>query len=165
MKFRCEHRFANISLSEFERLYFSEEFNVALCKAVNLQRTLVSRDEANGRLKRVVKVAPDREIPAPAARILGSNKIEYTETIEYSLGSGRVNWSTVSSVMTDKVDSRGTVSFSSIGGQVVRTVEGDVTVRIPLVGGTVEKFIIADIEKSYERAAEFTRTWIASHPA
>lgn len=162
MKFRCEHRFLGLTLAEYEAVYFDEEFNVALCKAVNLQRSLISIDTTNGRLRRVVKVAPDREIPGPAAKILGTNKIEYTETIEYTFGSGRATWSTVSSVMTDKVDSRGTVSFSAIGGQMVRTVDGDVTVKIPFVGGTVERFIIADIEKSYDRASDFTRTWLAN---
>ena len=162
MKFRCEHRFQGISLYDYERLYFDEEFNVALCRQVNLQRTLISRDESNGRVKRVVKVAPDRQIPAPAAKILGASKIEYTETIEHTFGAGKAVWSTVSSIMTDKVDSRGTVAFAASGSDVVRTVEGDVTVKITFVGGTVERFIIDDIEKSYEKASEFTRNWIAS---
>lgn len=165
MKFRCEHRFNGISLADYEKLYFDEDFNISLCNQVKLQRTLVSRDESNGRLRRVVKVAPDREVPAPAAKVLGSNKIEYTETIEYVFGSGRATWSTVSSIMTDKVDSRGTVSFSAVGGQVVRTVDGDVTVKIPFVGGVVEKFIIADVEKSYDQASDFTRQWIAKKGA
>ncbi len=161
MKFRCEHRFPGLTLAEYEELYFDETFNIALCEQVGLARTLISRDIGNGKIRRVVKVAPAREIPAAAAKVLGSSKIEYTETVDYVFGSGRGQWSTVSSVMTDKVDSRGTVAFAQSGGQVVRTVEGDVTVKLPFLGGTVEKFIVSDVEKSYEKAAEFTRGWLA----
>lgn len=165
MKFRCEHRFSGLTLTAYEELYFDEAFNGALCGEVGLTRTLVSRDLEGGKIRRVVKVAPDREIPAPAAKVLGAAKIEYTETVEYTFGSGRAVWSTVSSVMTDKVDSRGTVQFSESDGAVVRTVEGDITVKIPLLGGMVEKFIVADVEKSYEKAAAFTRSWLAKHPS
>ncbi len=162
MKFRCEHRFSGITLAAYEQMYFDETFNTALCKELGLTRALVSLDNKDGRIKRVVKVAPNREIPAPAAKILGSAKIEYTETVEYVFGSGRADWSTVSSVMTDKVDSRGTVRFAESGDAVVRTVDGDVTVKIALFGGTVEKFIVSDVERSYEKAAEFTRGWLAN---
>lgn len=161
MKFRCEHRFSGITLADYEQLYFDEAFNIALCNQVGLQRGLISRDVSNGKIHRVVKVAPDREIPAPAAKILGSAKIEYTETVDYVFGSGKGQWSTVSSVLTDKVDSRGTVQLSESYGQVVRVIEGDVTVKMMIVGSTVEKFIISDVEKSYDKAAEFTRQWLA----
>ena len=66
--------------------------------------------------------------------------------------------------MTDKVDSRGTVRFAERDGAVVRSVDGDVTVKITLLGGTVEKFIVSDVERSYEKAAEFTRYWLSKHP-
>jgi len=131
---------------------------------LGLTRTLISREVKDGKIRRVVKVAPDREIPAPAAKVLGAAKIEYTETVEYVLGSGQAQWSTLSSVMTDKVDSRGTVRFAQTGDDVVRSVDGDVTVKIPFLGGTVEKFIVSDVEKSYDKAAAFTRSWLAKHP-
>ncbi|HQY62939.1 MAG: DUF2505 domain-containing protein [Myxococcales bacterium] len=164
MKFRCEHRFTGITLAQYEKMYFDEAFNTELCKVLGLTRSVVSYDVTDTKVKRVVRVAPNREIPAPAAKILGAAKIEYTETIEYVFGSGKADWSTVSSVMTDKVDSRGTVRFAERDGAVVRSVDGDVTVKITLLGGTVEKFIVSDVERSYEKAAEFTRDWLSKHP-
>lgn len=164
MKFKCEHRFAGLTQAQYEDLYFDEEFNIALCKEVGLARTLLRREIQAGKLRRDVKVGADREIPPAAAKILGASKIEYTETVDYTMGSFRGTWSTLSSVMTDKVDSRGTFAFQTSGDGVNRVIEGDVTVKIPFVGGVVEKFIIADVEKSYEKAAEFTRRWLSSHP-
>lgn len=160
MRFKAEHRIRGISLEDFEKLYFDESFNEALCKTVKLHRTLMARTVQAGKLHREVKVAAEREIPPAAARILGGSRLEYTEYLDYPIGSHRGTWKTISSLMTDKVDSAGTFGFRSEGGQVVRTVEGDVTVKIMLVGKVVEQFIAADIEKSYAQAAEFMQKWI-----
>jgi len=160
MRFRVEHVFKNITLAQYEKLYFDEDFNNALCKEVKLARTLVERNADDKHIHRVVTVGPDREIPAPAAKILGASKIEYTEHIDYDFGAYRGNWKTISSLMTDKVDTKGTFQFSDAGGGVRRVVDGDIKVKIFGVGGVVERFIVADIEKSYDRAADFTQKWI-----
>ena len=160
MKFRVQHSFSNISMAEYEKLYFDEDFNTALCTAVKLARTLVSREVKGGHISRVVTVGADREIPAFAAKLLGSNRIEYTEHLEYDFGSGRGTWKTKSSLLTDKVNCHGTIAFSESGSKVTRVVDGDIKVKIFGVGGVVEKFIVADIEKSYDRAAAFTQDWI-----
>ncbi len=160
MRFKAEHRIRGISLADFEKLYFDEAFNEALCKAVKLHRNLVARTIQGGKLHREVKVAAEREIPAAAAKILGGSRLEYTEYLDYPLGSFRGTWKTISSLMTDKVDSSGTFGFRAEAGQVVRTVEGEVTVKILFVGKVVEQFIAADVEKSYAHAAEFMQRWI-----
>ncbi len=163
MKFRVEHLMKDISLANYEKLYFDEEFNTALCKAVKLSRTLDKRDLKDGFLKRSVRVGPEREIPAPVAKILGASRIEYTEHLEYKMGSNKGTWKTVSSIMTDKVESSGTFEFKEHKGGVQRIVEGDIRVKIFGVGGIVEKFIVADVEKSYADAAQFTQKWISDH--
>ena len=164
MKFKSEHRFGGITLAQYEELYFNEEFNIALCQQVGLHRTLVSRDDANGKIRRVVRVAPERELPGPVAKLLGAPRLEYTETVEYSWGSGRGVWSTQMAVMSDKVDSRGTFTFATSGDGVNRTIDGDVTVRVPLIGGTIEKAVVAEVSTGYDRAADFTRQWLIKHP-
>lgn len=160
MNFRAEHRFLGISLADYEKLYFDETFNEALCKAVSLDRTLESMAEKDGTLERAVRVGPDREVPKPVAKIIGANRIEYTEYLEYTFGSYRGTWHTVSSIMSDKVDTRGTFGFQELPDGVLRWIEGEIKVRVFGVGRVVEKFIVADIERSYERAAEFTQRWI-----
>lgn len=160
MKFRVEHTFTNITLQEYEQLYFTEEFNLAMCTAVKLARTLVERTVTDNHIHRIVTVGPDREIPPAAARILGAKKIEYTEHLDYDFGSYKGTWKTISSLLTDKVDTRGTFAFTERDGKVVRVVDGVIKVNIFGVGVVVEKFIVADIVKSYERVAEFTQRWI-----
>lgn len=156
MRFRAEHIFKGIDLNAYETLYFDEAFNIAMCKAVKLARTLVKLDEKAGRIERAVKVGPDREIPPAVAKVLGVSRIEYTEHVAYTRGSYRGIWHTVSSVFTDKVESRGNFSFEAVPGGVKRIVEGEIKVKVFGVGGLIERFIVADVERSYDDAAKFT---------
>jgi hypothetical protein len=161
MEFKVEHLIKGVTLTSYESLYFNEEFNKALCEKVKLHRRLVSLTVQNGVLNRVVEVGPDREIPGPVAKILGADRIAYTEHVEYRLGSGKGSWKTISSVMTEKVESAGSFSFKETPQGVIRVVDGFVKVKIFAVGGMVEKFIAHDVEQGYQQAADFTHTWVA----
>ncbi|OGQ79636.1 MAG: hypothetical protein A2289_10380 [Deltaproteobacteria bacterium RIFOXYA12_FULL_58_15] len=149
-----------ISLADYEKLYFDEEFNVALCKQVKLSRDLIKREEKDGKLERVVRVSPDREIPKPVAKVIGSNRIEYTEYVQYEYGKHLAKWYTKSSVLSDKVETHGEVRFAEVPGGVKRILNGEITVKIFGVGKIIEKFVAADIERGYEDAAKFTQQWI-----
>ncbi|HET6346828.1 MAG TPA: DUF2505 domain-containing protein [Myxococcota bacterium] len=161
MRFRVEHTFSGISLQAYETLFFDEPFNIALCQAVKLARTLESRTLDSGRLRRATRIGPEREIPAPVPKVLGTTKFEYTEHIDYTMGSFKGTWKTVPAMMADKVESAGTFSFVARGNDVTRIVEGDVKVKIFGLGAVIERFVVADVERSYDAAADFTRQWIA----
>jgi hypothetical protein len=165
MKFRVEHVFRNIELAAYEQLYFDEAFNEALCKSVKLARAVLKRDLTNGKLERQLRVGPDRELPPAAAKFLGSNKIEYTEFVDYTFGKHSGAWRTVSAIMTDKIESSGTFGFSAKGSGVLRWVEGEIKVKMFGVGGVIEGFIVSDVKKSYEEAAKFTQGWIDTKKA
>lgn len=160
MHFRAEHTFRGITLAEYEQLYFNEAFNIALCQTVKLSRNVESIDRDEKKIKRAVKVGPDREVPKPVAKILKADRIEYTEHLDYTFGSYRGTWRTIPNLMPSKVRSEGTFSFAEAPGGVRRVVEGDIDVKILGVGGVVERFIVSDVEKSYEDAARFTQRWI-----
>lgn len=160
MKFRAEHTFKGISLADYEKLYFNEDFNIKLCQAVKLAREVIEIESDDTKIHRVVKVGPDRVLPAPVAKILGTDRIDYTEHVDYTFGDFKADWKTISSVMTDKVDSKGTLTFRETGSGVTRIVEGDIKVKLFGVGKVVERVIVAETEKSYADAAAFTQTWI-----
>jgi hypothetical protein len=161
MRFKAEHTFRGIDLPTYEKLYFDESFNVELCKATKLDRTLVKRETVGSRLVRAVKVSPEgREIPGPVAAVLGSAKFEYTEHLDYELGKYAGKWRTEPFVLKDKILSSGTVAFAAVPGGVRRVVEGDIQVKIFGVGGVIERFVVSDVERSYGKAAEFTQAWI-----
>jgi hypothetical protein len=160
MKFKAEHTFRGIDLPTYEKLYFDEPFNMALCKATGLDRSLEKLDTQGQNVVRAVKVSPQREIPAPVAKALGGAKLEYVEHMDYERGKYLGRWRTEPFVLKDKILSSGTVQFSAVPGGVRRTVEGDVTVKIFGLGGIIERFVVSDVEKSYAKAAEFTQSWI-----
>jgi hypothetical protein len=161
MHFEVEHRFTGITVADYEKLYFDEAFNEALCQSVKLERTLVKLDQQGPKLHRQVKVSPDRELPAAAAKVIGTTKIVYTEHCDYAFGGYRGTWKTVSGIMADKIASSGTFSFRQEGNAVVRRVDGDVKVNVNfMINPMIEKGILSDVEKSYQQAAEFTQRWI-----
>lgn len=160
MRFRIEHTFANVSVADYETLYFDEPFNTALCQDVKLARRLLERALTDGRLRRVATIGPQRELPRAVSKIIGSDRIEYTEHIDYQWGKYQGTWKTISSVLSDKVDCKGTFVFNQRNGGVMRVVEGEIAVKVFGIGGVVEKLIVSDIEQSYEKAATFTQRWI-----
>ncbi len=159
MKFRIEHVFTNISQSAYEELYFDEPFNEAMCKALKLERELIERTREGDNFRRVVRVTADRQIPGPLAKLVGGAKLEYTEIIDYQWGSFTGRWRSDSAILPDKIESGGTFGFDKRGDDVCRWLAGEIKAKIFGLGGILEKFVVADIEKSYGKAAEFTHTW------
>jgi hypothetical protein len=160
MKFRVEHLYEGVTFPEYEQIHFDEGFNTELSESVKLGRTLLKLDRTAERIVRHVKIEPAREIPGPVAKLLGGNKFSYVEELEYEIGKGRGRWRTITSVLTDKIDSQGTLELVSAPGGVKRVVAGEIKVGIFGVGGIVEKFVVSDVEKSYDAAAAFTREYL-----
>lgn len=162
MYFRVEHHYEGVSLEEYESLHFDEPFNVALCEAVHLRRTLVKREVVDGVLSRVVKLFPERTVPAPVVALLGVEKMEYDEVTRYEVGSWRGTWRMEPAMFGDLFASSGGFEFHALDERTVsRVFFGDLDVNVWGIGGWIEKIIIADIVRSYDLAGEFTQRYIA----
>lgn len=165
MKFVAEHAFEAVSLPAFERLFFDEAFNEAMCKQVAIERELRSREVLGQRLVREVMVYPERQVPGPIAKLIGNTKIGYSEALEYTFGDYRGTFRCTPTAMADRVTTEGIITLEARGNSVVRRVTGEVKVRVFGVGGVIERFIVADVEKSYEDAAKFTVRYLQEHGA
>lgn len=163
MKFEIRHLFSAISLEDYEQLYFDEPFNIELCRAVELDRELVSRELNRDKLTREVRISPrGRTIPAPVAKALGGSRIEYVEKIDYRFGTFEGHWESISSLMTDRISSTGTFRFEAVSTGIYRVIVGEVRVRVLGLGKVIEKAIVDDVKRSYIDAARFTEQWIAA---
>ena len=162
MKFRVQHTFQKITLADYEKLYFDEEFNQGLCKAVKLSRDIIKLQSDEREYQRVVKVGPDRQLPKPMAKVLKTDRLFYEEHLNYTWGSMSGQWRTIPMVLANKVSSEGTFAFEEVGSGVLRTVEGDISVNVLGVGSVIEKYIVEDVKRSYDEAASFTQSWIRS---
>lgn len=161
MRFDVAHTITGIHAADYERLYFDEAFNEALCAHLKLTRRLIRREEQPGHIFREVAIVPAREVPAPVAKIVGADALHYTETLDYRLGTGAGTWSTTPGALPGKITSDGRLMIEEAEGGVVRRVEGHVTVRLFGVGKMIERFIVADVERGYAEAAAFTQAWLA----
>ena len=164
MKLRAVHDFMGVSLESYERLYFSEEFNKGLCESVALERSLETLEDDGTTIHRIVAVSPDRTIPAPLAKVLKTDRIEYREILTYHKGKYVGQWQTVPPILGEKFQASGEFRFEAIDGGVRRIMAGDIVVKIFGVGGLAEKVIVSEVESSYERAAQFTREFLTKHP-
>jgi hypothetical protein len=160
MKFSIEHTFQGVSLPDYEKLYFDEAFQLAICEAVKLKRTVLKVDRTESHINRHVRVEPSREIPAPIAKVLGGEGFHYVEELEYDLGKYRGRWRIVSGMLPDKVSVSGTLELALTSSGVKRTVAGEIKVSVFGIGGIIEKFVVTDIEKGYADAAAFTVKWL-----
>jgi hypothetical protein len=161
MKFKAEHAFRNIDVARYEQLHFDPTFMVALGEAVKVTRTVLRRDLVGAKLHRETRAAADRELPAPVAKIVGANRLEYVEVLDYEMGGYRGDFKILPAFLRDKLEITGTLEFrAGPGATTTRIVTGDIQVRIFAVGGLVEKFVCAELEKSYADAARFTQGWI-----
>lgn len=164
MKFHADHVIDGISLEAYGELYFDEAFNVALCQAIALDRTTLRFERDGTRILREVDVSPrGRELPAPVAKVIGTNRFSYVEHLEVDLATHEGRWTIRPAIFSDKVKAFGTLRFVDRDGTARRVVDGTVEVSVFGIGSIVERFICADAEKSYADAAEFTRRWVREH--
>jgi hypothetical protein len=161
MKFRIEHVLQSIDLAAYERLYFDEPFQSALGEAVKIDRELLRLDRGPERIVRHVRVRPEREIPAPVAKLLGGKRLGYVDELEYEIGRYHGTWRIVPAGLAAKIAIGGTLDFAAVAGGVRRVLAGEIDVNLFGLGGLVEKLVVSNIEKSYDDAAAFTARWIA----
>ena len=161
MKLHVKHTFSGITLEQYGELYFEESFNEYLCRGVNLVRNVKEKTLDGTKLKRVTGVSPDREIPAPIAKVIKMDRLEYDEELHYDTAAFKGTWKiNVPGPIGSKFAAGGEFVFREVPGGVERELWGDVSVKVPLIGSKIEKLIMADVEKSYETAAAQTSQYI-----
>lgn len=166
MKLHVQHTFSNITLAQYGELYFEEAFNQFLCDCVNLQREVKEKTLNGNMLHRVTTVIPERQIPPAVAKAVKIDRLEYDEILDYDTTAFKGRWKIqVPGPLGKKFSAGGDFVFREVQGGVERELWGELNVKVFGVGGMIEKFIVADVVKSYELAAENTRHYIRDNPA
>jgi len=160
VKLLVEHVFEGLDCTRYEELFFDEEFNRALGEAFELGRELVKLERLPGRIVRHIRCEPKREKGSPADQAFGASRAGFYEELEYDLGARRATWKTVPNVFTKHVSTTGTLEFVEVPGGVKRVMKGDVKVSFYGFGRIIERMIVAEIEKSQGKNADFTRRWL-----
>ncbi len=160
MKFAIEHHFA-IDVDAFEAIYFDEEYWRALGRELKLGRELLTLERTDARIVRHIRCAPDQDPDTPEGKALAENKASFVEELEWDRRAHKGTWRTIPNLLRDRVKTHGTIEFRATGGGTTRIVRGEVNAKLWGFGGLVEKRVVAEIERSYDRAQAFTEAWIA----
>ena len=161
MKVAIEHVFAGLSCGAYEDLFFDEEFNAALGRALHLGRQLLRLERTPELITRHICFEPRRDPDSPAGRALGTSRASFVEELDYDRHERRGQWRTIPNLFPDRVQNRGTLEIAADPAGVRRIVRGEVTVSLLGFGRLVERMIVAEIEKSYAATAAFTAEWLA----
>lgn len=156
MEIRVRHPFP-CSPSRYWEIVTSPGYDEELRKNADVELTVLSREEKDGKLHERLRISPRKELPTVMQKATGAKRLSYVQELVSDPKTLTIAWKVLSDVMPEKVSASGTTTVTADGGGCVRDLRGDVKVAIPLVGGTIEKHIVAEIEASYTRAADVIR--------
>jgi hypothetical protein len=163
MHVTIEHVFAGIEPARYEAVYFDEVFNESLGRHLRMGRMLVRLDRTADRIVRHVRWEPSHAAGSEANQVFGTSRASFLEQLEYDTRTRRGEWRTVPNMFPERVKNSGTISIVADPAGTKRIVDGDAHVKLFGFGGRVEKMIVAEIAKSYEASAAFTREWLETH--
>ena len=154
--------FPGASVREVERLYMlDDEFNRATFEALGFTREVTTCTEDAGVLQRVLKLTPQKGLPAPFSALLPQGLLQITEQIQYDFAKHRGRWRTTPSALSSQFRAEGTIAVEDTADGVVFVLEGQADASIPLIGGRAEKHAVATAEAQHEALARAVREKLA----
>lgn len=133
------------------------EFQSRLDAQTGLRTEVIeTRQEGPVQVRRL-RYTSKTELPAMAARALGSSTLSYEQENRFNPSTGTLTWVVKIAMLGDRVKASGDTVITAAAGGSRRVVNGEVTISIPLIGGQIEKVIGGEFEKSMGRAVEIAR--------
>lgn len=148
----------------WQECFFDEEFNRKLyLGALGFSAWRIAKSEdRGGTLVRTIETSPKMEnVPGPMKKVLG-DRLSYLENGTFDRAAKRYTFDIVPSTLAEKTRIHGALYCEAAGERRVRRiVEAKVEVKVFAIGGMIEDKIAADLRTSYDKAAGFTKTWLA----
>ena len=159
-----EHTFNCSEATFWDKVFLDPEYNERLFKT-ELKFPVcreVSREERGGALHRVVEVVPYvGELPGAIKAVVGEG-IGYEERGVLDRNAKTYKVTVVPNKLAEKLSIKVDIWTVADGeNKCRRKARADVTVKIFGVGGTIEKRMLSDLERSYQKSADFTNRFIA----
>lgn len=159
-----EHTFNCSEATFWDKVFLDPEYNERLFKT-ELKFPVcreVSREERGGALHRVVEVVPYvGELPGAIKAVVGEG-IGYEERGVLDRNAKIYKVTVVPNKLAEKLSIKVDIWTVADGeNKCRRKARADVTVKIFGVGGTIEKRMLSDLERSYQKSADFTNRFIA----
>ncbi|MEM6962825.1 MAG: DUF2505 domain-containing protein [Myxococcota bacterium] len=166
IEFTIHHTFGVDAGTFWDRTFMDPEFNRKLYLEhlgfVDYEVLEDTRAE-NGTLKRRVRGTPKAEAPKVIQKLVGDNTT-YVEEGDYD--GSRYRFRILSGQLGDKIQISGEMWVDAKGEDACeRCVRMSVQVNIFGVGKMVEGFVEKKTRESYDKGAEFTRSYLANPQA
>ena len=158
--FRFVHDFAT-DKARYWRVFFNEPFNVAQYERIKVkERKVLEWKETDDTIVRSIKIVPERDLPGFLKKIVGGD-LGYIEHNVFHKAKDSMDVVVEPTLMKERttIKARYWLEFPD-PGTVRRIFDGTIDVSLPLVGKKVEQFIIADMARGYDTAAQVTKEWL-----
>ncbi len=160
MKLTVRHTF-DCTPDTFWQMYWDDDFDAMLRKDSTVDRELVE-ERIDGSLEvRRLRFTPQRDLPAPMAKLLGSPKLVYEQENRWDPAAQVMHWQVVPTVLPGKLDAGGKfLVVPRPADSCELQVDGEITVNVRFIGGRIEQAVVEEVQKSYDQMADAVRTWL-----
>jgi hypothetical protein len=160
---RVEHVFNCSEETFWTKVFFDDEYNRRLFRETlkfPVWRVLKS-DDRGDEVQRTIEASPPiGDLPGPLKAVIGDNA-GYEERGVFNKKTKRYQVQVVPNRMADKVSVSVEMWTESLGdARCKRFARATATAKIFGVGGLLEKKLLGDLERSYEKSATFTNTYV-----
>ena len=159
MKMNVRHRLSASPDVAWQEI-FSEAYSEAVTVHTGTSSELISETVKDGKRLRRSRVTLAKELPAAAAKVMGSKHLVYTLEERINDADHTVQWRVLVDKVSEKVKASGVFKLVAAGEGCDRIITGEVTVSVPFIGRKIEAGIAAELEKSYEATARFAQEWL-----
>ncbi|MEP7049842.1 MAG: DUF2505 family protein [Pseudomonadota bacterium] len=161
---RVEHLFKCSEETFWTKVFFDDEYNRRLFQEVlKFPVWRVSKTEERGdEVLRTIEASPPiGDLPGPLKAVVGDNA-GYEERGVFNKKTRRYRVQVVPNRMADKISVVVEMWTEPAGdAQCKRFAKATATAKIFGIGGMLEKKMLSDLERSYEKSATFTNTFVA----
>jgi hypothetical protein len=150
----------NADVAKAWELFESQPFRDRLSAETGLIAELLSTTQEGTTEVRTFRYESGTDLPAVAAKALGTKRLAYTQTNRLDLAASRLEWR-IELPLGDRVRVSGVTTMEPSGSGSLRKVDGTIEVKLPLIGGRVEKLVVEQFEKSMRRVNEIANEMLA----
>lgn len=161
---RVEHVFECSEETFWTKVFFDDDYNRRLFQEqLRFPTWRVKKSEEQGdEVRRTIEASPPvGDLPGPLKAVVGDNA-GYEERGVFNKKTRRYQVQVVPNRMADKISVNVEMWTEPLGDKrCKRFAKATATAKIFGVGGMLEKKLLADLERSYEKSAAFTNTYVA----
>jgi len=158
-----EHVFKCSEETFWTKVFFDDEYNRRLfLELLKFPVWRVIKSEEHGdEVRRTIEASPPiGDLPGPLKAVVGDSA-GYEERGVFDKKTRRYRVQVVPNRMSDKINVSVEMWTEPMGdAQCKRFARATATAKIFGVGGLLEKKLLADLERSYEKSAAFTNTFV-----